>query len=303
MRLVFLGTGGSWPTKYRNVMSIALQFNSEVILFDCGEGTQRQMTHTSISFMKINKIFITHFHADHFLGIPGLLQTMNLNDREDELHIYGPPGTINLVKDLLSLGYFKAGFEICAHDLNPGESVRGSGYSVKAVQACHNVPAYGYVFEEDMRPGRFNKKKALELGIPEGPLFGRLQRGESIEIDGKTIVPDMVLGPPRKGIKIAYSGDTGPCRSFVESAKEADVLIHEATLDDDMEEKARRYGHSTAKEAAQIAKKAKVSKLILVHISPRYEEGAKKLLESAKNIFQNVIIAEDFMEFDIKHKD
>lgn len=302
MKVVFLGTGGSWPTKQRNVMSIALQFGSEVILFDCGEGTQRQMTHTSISFMKIKRIFITHFHADHFLGIPGLLQTMNLNDREEELHIYGPPGTIELVKQLLSLGYFRPAFEVYAHDLGPEDIVKGEGYSVIPVKVCHNIPAYGYVFQEDDRPGRFNKPKALELGIPEGPLFGRLQRGESVEVNGRKFTPEMVLGPPRKGLKIVYSGDTAPCDSVVRAAEGADLLIHEATMDENMGEKARKYGHSTAKEAGEIARRAGVSRLAIVHVSPRYE-SISEILVQAKEAFENTIVPDDFTELELKHSD
>ncbi len=302
MKVVFLGTGGSWPTKYRNVMSVALQFKSEVILFDCGEGTQRQMTYTNISFMKIKRIFITHFHADHFLGIPGLLQTMNLNDREEELHIYGPKGTIDLVKSLLSLGYFKPNFRIYAHDLQPDELVRGDGYTVKAVRVCHNVPAYGYVFQEDERPGKFNKARALELGIPEGPLFGRLQRGQSIDIDGRIISPEMVLGPPRKGIKITYSGDTAPCESFLKASEDADLIIHEATFTEEMMEKAGKFGHSTAKGAAELARSAKALKLALVHLSPRYERP-EPIIKEAKEVFENVIVPEDLEEIEVKHRD
>ena len=302
MKVVFLGTGGSWPTKFRNVMSIALQFGSETILFDCGEGTQRQMTYTNVSFMKIKRIFITHFHADHFLGIPGLLQTMNLNDREEELHIYGPEGTIELVKTMLSLGYFRPNFDIYVHDLRPDEVIAGNGYTVRAVKVCHNVPAYGYVFQENDRPGKFNKPRALELGIPEGPLFGRLQRGQSIEIDGKVITPDMVLGPPRKGLKIAYSGDTAPCDSLLEASRDSDLLIHESTFTEDMAEKARKFGHSTAKGAAELAKKAGVLRLALVHLSPRYERP-EPVLNEAKSVFENTFVPDDLEEIEIKHRD
>ncbi len=302
MKVVFLGTGGSWPTKFRNVMSIALQFGSETILFDCGEGTQRQMTYTNVSFMKIKRIFITHFHADHFLGIPGLLQTMNLNDREEELHIYGPEGTIELTKKMLSLGYFKPGFDIYIHDLKPDDVVKGNGYTVRTVKVCHNVPAYGYVFQENDRPGKFNKPRALELGIPEGPLFGRLQRGHNIEIDGKVITPDMVLGPPRKGLRIAYSGDTAPCDSLLEASRDADLLIHEATFTEDMAEKAMKYGHSTAKGAAELAKKAGVLRLALVHLSPRYERP-EPILNEALSVFENSFVPDDLEEVEIKYRD
>ncbi len=302
MKVVFLGTGGSWPTKYRNVMSVAMQFGSEVILFDCGEGTQRQMMRSNLSFMKIRRIFISHFHADHFLGLPGLFQTMNLNDRTEELHIYGPKGISLLVKELTHLGYFKPKYSIIAHDLEPGEVVEGEGYTVKAVEVCHNVPAYGYVFRENDRPGKFNKPRALELGIPEGPLFRRLQQGQSVEVDGKVFTPDMVLGPPRKGIKISYSGDTAPCPSFEEASRGADLMIHEATGDYSLKQKTDEYGHSTAKEAAELAKRANVLKLALVHTSPRYEEP-DIILEEAKAVFPDTIVPWDLDEIEVKHRD
>ena len=302
MKVVFLGTGGSWPTRYRNVMSIGMQFGSEVILFDCGEGTQRQMMRSTLSFMKIRRIFITHFHADHFLGLPGLFQTMNLNDREDDLHIYGPRGMSLLVKELTHLGYFKPGYRIIAHDMAPGDIVEGEGYSVKAVEVCHNVPAYGYVFQENERPGKFNKARALELGIPEGPLFRRLQQGQSVEVDGKRFTPEMVLGPPRKGIKISYSGDTAPCPSFEEASRDADLMIHEATGDMSLKEKVDEYGHSTAMEAAELAKRANVLRLALVHTSPRYEVP-DIILKEAEAVFPEAMVPWDLEELEIRYRD
>jgi ribonuclease Z len=302
MKVVFLGTGGSWPTKYRNVLSIGMHFGSEVILFDCGEGTQRQMMRSTLSFMKIKRIFITHFHADHFLGLPGMFQTMNLNDRTEDLHIYGPKGISVLVNELTHLGYFKPRYRIIAHDLEPGDTVEGEGYTVKAVEVCHNVPAYGYVFQENDRPGKFNKPKALELGIPEGPLFRRLQQGQSVDVNGKTFTPDMVMGPPRKGIKISYSGDTAPCASFEEASRNADLMIHEATGDYSLKEKTDEYGHSTAKEAAELAKRANVRMLALVHTSPRYEEP-DIILKEAKEVFPETIVPWDLEEIELKYRD
>ena len=269
--ILFLGTGGSWPTATRNVSSIALKRGGEIILFDCGEGTQRQFQKSIFSYMQISKIFITHFHGDHFLGLPGLIQTMQLNDRAETLHVYGPRGLKNLMKQLLSLGYFNPTFEIAPHEIDEGEKIDFREYTIEPFRVEHGVPTLGYKFEEKMRPGRFNKARALKLVVPEGPLFGKLQRGEEIKLENnKVIKPDMVLGPLRKGRKIIFSGDTVPCEKTVKFSKDADVLIHEATFDSTMEETANSYGHSTAQQAAKIAEKSEVKKLFLVHISPRY---------------------------------
>lgn len=297
----FLGTGGSWPSSQRNVSAIAIKRGGEVILFDCGEGTQRQIQKSKLSYMQIKKIFISHYHGDHFLGLPGFIQTLQLNDREEALHIYGPDGTIDIVDRIIHLGYFKPSYEIVAHDLKAGDKTRFDGYEIKCIEACHNVPTLAYCLQEDERPGRFNKKRALELGIPEGPLFRKLQRGESIEINGKTITPDMVLGPPRPGRKITISGDTRPCERLIKFASKSDVLIHDATFDSSLQEKANEYGHSTARQAAEIAKKAEVENLFLTHISPRYRK-TEILEKEAKEIFPNSMVAKDFMEFEVKLK-
>ncbi len=297
----FLGTGGSWPTVYRNVAAIAIKRGGEIILFDCGEGTQRQFQKSELSYMQISKIFITHFHGDHFLGLAGLIQTLQLNDRENELHIYGPKYTERVVNSILHLGYFKPSYKIYAHELGDGDVVKFDGYSVRAAKACHNVPALAYSLEEDERPGKFNKKKALELGVPEGPLFRKLQMGESVIVNGRVIESSMVLGPKRPGRKITYSGDTMPCESVRGLAEGSDILIHEATFASDMEEKAAEYGHSTASQAAMIAREAGVERLYLTHISPRY--GDAKLLENeAREVFPETYVANDFMKIEVKLK-
>ena len=298
--VIFLGTGGSWPTVKRNVSAIAMKRGGEILLFDCGEGTQRQIQRSGLSYMQIKSIFISHFHGDHFLGLPGLIQTMQLNDRKEPLTIYGPRGISRIVEIVKNLGYFRPSYEIVGKDVDEGDEIRFNGYSVKPFRVEHNVPALGYVLEEDMRPGRFNKKKALELGIPEGPLFGRLQRGESIKLkDGRVITPDMVLGPPRPGRKVVYTGDTKPCNKVVEFARNADLLIHDATFLSDLEDVAIEYGHSTARQAAEIAKEANVDKLVLTHISPRYMD--ERLIEKeAKEIFKNSIVARDFLKLEVK---
>ena len=302
MNIVFLGTGGSWPSPERNVSAVAVKRGSDVILFDCGEGTQRQFMKSSVSFMQTSKIFISHFHGDHFLGLPGLIQSMALNDRKELLHIYGPEGTKTLVDILIKLGYFTPTYEVVVDDLAPGQVLDFEEYTVTAGEASHNVPTLFYVLEEKMRPGKFNKPKALELGIPEGPLFAKLQRGETVEHGGKTFTPDMVLGPARKGRKIVYTGDTMPCQEITKAAKDCDVLIHDSTAAADLEDKANHYGHSSSRQAAETAKEANAGKLFLTHISPRYEE-IEQLEQDAKDIFGNSTVAKDFLEYEVKYKD
>ena len=302
LSIIFLGTSGSWPTIKRNVTSIAIKRGSEVILFDCGEGTQRQFQKSKLSYMQISKIFITHFHGDHFLGIPGLIQTMQLNDRDIPIHIYGPKGVNQLVKQLLSLGYFKPKYKIISHEIEEGSNLDFNDYNIRVMRVNHGIPALAYALEEKMRPGKFDKPKALELGIPEGPLFSKLQRGETITLkNGKKISPDKVLGPPRKGRKIVFSGDTRPIDNMIKFAKDADVLIHEATFDSSLPEIPLEYGHTTALQAGEIAKKANVEKLFLTHISPRYLND-KEIENDARKAFKKAFVAKDFEEFEIKLK-
>lgn len=302
MRLVFLGTGSGWPTKSRNVSSIALEDRGDVLLMDCGEGTQRQILYTSISFMKISRILITHFHGDHILGIPGLIQSMALAGRERPLFIAGPQGVEDLVGRLLSLGDFRRTFEVHAVPMVDGDLIDTGTHIIRAAGVKHSIPTLAYSVEEKERPGRFDREKAISLGVPEGPLFGRLQRGESVTVNGRTIEPEEVMGPSRPGLKVVYSGDTAPSESMVKLSAGADVLIHEATFSAEMVEKALDFGHSTSVHAAEIAKRAGVKRLILTHISPRYED-ASPLLNEAREVFEDVEIAEDFMEITLMHND
>ena len=302
MRAVFVGTGGSWPSPERNVMAFALSMGRDVLLFDCGEGTQRQLMRSSVSFMKISKIFISHFHGDHFLGLPGLIQSMSLNDRKDKLEIYGPSGTEALVQTLMSLGYFTPTYPVVVRDLQSGDSIKCEGYSVRCVDASHNVPTIAYAVEEEPRPGKFSLEKAKALGIPAGPLYSKLQAGETVAHAGKKFTPDMVMGPPRRGRKVVYTGDTKPCAEIEELAASADLLVHDATSAADLEEKANTYGHSSSRQAAEMAKKAGVKTLVLVHISPRYEE-TEQLLKDAQDVFPNTILPKDLDELEIKFTD
>ncbi len=302
MKVIFLGTGGSFPTKERNPTSIAVRRQGEVLLFDCAEGTQRQMTHTNISPMKVGTIFLTHFHGDHFLGIPGLVQTMSLMDREEELEIFGPPGTEEKISKLLEIPVFGLKFDIKIQDIPLGETVRRSGYEIKTAEIDHSAPGIAYAIVEDERPGKFYPEKAKELGLQPGPDYSRLQQGEEIELpDGSIVKPSQVMGPPRPGRKIVYSGDTRPSEDIVKLAEDADLLIHDGTFSAELEDEADKGGHSTVKEAAEIAKKASVERLVLTHVSPRHTD-ISKLEEEAEEVFPNSVFAEDFLELEVELK-
>ena len=253
---------------------------------------------SSASYMKVSSVYISHLHGDHFLGLPALVQSMGFNGREERLKIFGPPGMTATMDAILGLGYFNPGFEIVAKDLEDGDVVAEGDFSVKAVAVEHTVPSLGYVLEGPQRPGRFNLEKAMELGVPPGPLFGSLQEGREVEIDGRTITPSLVLGPPRRGLKFSISGDTRPCQKFEEAAYCSDVLVHESTVTSDLTVNAKEYGHSTARQAAELAKRAKVHSLYLYHISNRYDDP-QALLDEARAIFAETYVAEDLMAIDV----
>jgi len=303
LNVIFLGTAGSLPTPERNPSAILVNREGELVLFDCGEGTQRQMMRARTGMMRLNYIFLTHLHADHILGVPGLLETMAFQGREEPLTIAGPVHTTNLVETFRSLCHSFRDFEVKSLDLRPGDVVRMDGYQVEALETNHSVPSLGYSLKEDLRLGRFNREEAVSLGVPPGPLFGRLQRGESVEVDGRIIQSCQVMGPPRPGRKIVYSGDTRPCKSIEEASQMADLLIHDGALADEMSNWAIETKHSTAGEAAQLAKRAAVKRLVLTHISSRYSEDSSKLLREAKLIFDRTLVAEDFMKLEIKLSD
>lgn len=298
MELIFLGTSSAVPSKYRNHTALALKAFGEVFLFDCGEGTQRQMAQIKLSPMKVNKIFISHLHGDHILGIPGIIQSMGFRDRKEPLHIYGPPGLSEVLKSALKLGYFSMDFDIHSHELEEGVIIENEQYKIECVKTEHNVPNLSYSIQEIKKP-YFIKEKAVKLGLKPGPEFGKLHRGIPIKIDDRIIQPEEVLGEERKGIKIAYSGDTRPCEAMIKLAQNSDVLIHESTFEPGHESKASETGHSTAQDAANIAKEACVKTLILTHISTRYKKS-NLLKKSAKEIFENTLLAEDLMVFEIK---
>lgn len=301
MQLTFLGTGGGMPSPSRGVSAIALQVGREVLLFDCGEGTQRQFMQSSVSFMKVTNIFITHFHGDHFLGLPGLIQSMSFSGRKEPLALHGPSGMIETAEQILSLGYFQLGFQVTATEMEDGDSVDLGPLTVMAVAGEHTVPALSFVIEEKERRGRFLTERAKELGVIPGPQFSILQSGGEIVVGDRLVRSEDVLGPPRKGRKVVISGDTRPTSRLTEAARGADVLIHEATLDSSMKEGAKSYGHSTAREAGEVAREADVHMLILTHISNRYDDLS--ILEAeAQEVFPRTIIAEDLMSLKVRTK-
>ncbi len=303
LNVTFLGTAGSLPTPERNPSAILINREGEMMLFDCGEGTQRQMMRARTGMMHLNYIFLTHLHADHILGIPGLLETLAFQGRKNPIKIVGPLHTQHLVESFKSICYFSRNFDVQAIELVPGDVLKMKGCQVRAISTDHSVPSLGYALEEDTRLGRFNRDAATSLGIPPGPLFGKLQHGQEIEIDGKKIEPHMVMGPARPGRKIVYTGDTRPCKSVQMASKGADLLIHDCALASDMAEWAKETKHSTAAEAAEIAKSADVGQLVLTHISSRYSEDTSHLLKEAKSIFGRTIVAEDLMSLEIHLKD
>jgi len=298
IRLTFLGTAAARPTVGRNVSGLAVQREGDLYLFDCGEGTQRQMMRYATGF-DVRAIFVTHLHADHLLGIPGLLRTLALQGRSEPLALYGPPGSGRLLREVASLGVDRIGFDLSVEELRPGDRVRHRGYAVEAFAVEHGTPAVGWAIVEDPRPGRFDVERARELGVPEGPLFGRLHRGEDIEVEGRTIRASDLVGPPRAGRVVVYTGDTRPTRETILRAEGADALVHEATFGDEERQRARHTFHSTAAEAAEVAREAGVERLFLTHLSARYADDPRALEAEARAVFPEARVARDGLVVEI----
>jgi ribonuclease Z len=300
MRIVFLGTSGSMPTQSRGASSLAIRRRGELIMLDCGEGTQRRMVEARLGFRRPMKVFISHLHGDHVLGLPGLLQTMTLLGRERALHVFGPEGLAGFIKafsDVLG----GPGFPLLVYEIqSDGVIFNGPEYDVTAVRADHEGQSWSFVLEEHPRPGRFHPEKAEALGVPAGPLWGRLQRGHDVEVDGRTVRSSEVVDPPRNGRKLAYSGDTRPNEAFIKASEGASVMIHEATFDGSLLDKAEEGGHSTTVQAAEVAARANAERLFLTHISARYPE-AEALLQEAVEVFPDTTVAEDLMEYEMPH--
>ncbi len=301
MKIVFLGTGGTYPSKTRNVSSIAVQVGPDVVMLDCGEGTQRQLMHSPISFMRIRAIFITHLHADHFLGLAGLIQSMSLNGRTEDLRILGPVGTTETITAMLDLGYFKSQFKVVSSDMQPNDKVDFETFHVESAESSHTVPSLAYAIQEKPRPGKFDLEKARRIGIPEGPMYRALQGGSNVMVGGRTISPDEVMGEGRPGRKVVYSGDTRPCEPVERLASGADVLIHDSTLDSSHSALADEFGHSTAAEAAGLAKSAGVKNLYLVHISPRYDDS-RPLRDEARRVFRRSFVPRDLETVEVRYR-
>jgi len=302
IRVTFLGTAAARPTVRRNVSAIALQREGDSFLLDCGEGTQRQMMRYGTGFA-VRDVFVTHLHADHFLGITGLLRTMALQDRTEPLRIFGPPSSRGTLEQVVSLGVDRVPFPLEIEELGPGKRVEYDEYDVIAFPADHRTSALGYAFVEHERLGRFDVARARALGVPEGPLFGKLHLGEAVEFDGRRVEPADVVGPPRPGRVVVYTGDTRPSEATIEIAKGASLLIHEATFGNEEADRALQTYHSTASEAAALASKAGVRRLYLTHISARYSDDPSALEEEAREEFPDTVVARDGLSVEIPHND
>lgn len=300
IKITFLGTGGSWPVPKRGLPSLAVQIDEIVNLFDCGEGTQKQIMKSNLSFMRVNNIFITHFHGDHFLGLLGLIQSMSFNNRSEPLNIYGPPGAVTILSNALNVGYYTLGFDIKVHQLYPDRQYDFDKFIIRTHWNDHPVPALSYSIEEhDLI--KIDKEAADRLGIPSRRLEELRQNG-SIVFDGKTITLREVAKGIRKGRKIVYTGDTKPMESMKEFARDADVLIHDTTTDSSFEPTVNEFGHTSSRQAAEIARDAGVGKFFLFHYSPRVPD-VKVMLDEASKIFENSILSRELLEYNVPKRE
>ena len=290
--LVFLGTSGSAPTARRAPTALLVRRGGERLLFDCAEGTQRQLMRSSVGLPDLNEIFITHLHADHYLGLPGMLKTFALRQRDSALTVYGPPGLRDLYGSLGRV-FGRLTYPVEIDELRAGETLERDGYRILVFPVDHGVSAVGYALVEDERPGRFDVETAESLGIPHGPERGALQRGEEVTLaDGRVFAPEAVVGAPRPGRRIVIPGDTAPAETVRALAEGADVLVHEATFADEEADRAAETMHSTARQAAEVARDARVRLLALTHVSPRY--FGPELLREAREVFPDTVLPRDF---------
>jgi ribonuclease Z len=290
LSVVFLGTGGAVPSARRSTACVLVSRGGERLMFDCGEGAQRQMQR-SLGLVQVDEIYLTHFHADHFLGLPGLLKTYDLTDREAPLTVYGPRGLRDLFKTLGRL-IGRIGFGLELVELEEGDAMEIDGGEIQAFPVAHGVKACGYALIEDERPGRFDLEAAKRLGVPEGPAFAALQRGETVEGTAGPVAPEQVMGESRPGRTVVITGDTGPSQTTVEVARGADLLVHDASFSEEETKRAADTGHSTVGQAATVAAEADVKMLALVHISSRYHVGT--VLDEARETFESTVAPRDF---------
>jgi ribonuclease Z len=286
LSLFFAGTAGSVPTARRGLPALLLRAGGDRILFDCGEGTQQQLLR-SVGLPELDAIFLTHYHLDHWLGIIGVLKTFDLRGRERPLSVYGPPG-LRALLDAMRPAWGRVTYPLALEELDPHDEVGFDGFAIAPFPVEHRVRAYGYAFAEDDRPGRFDAETAAALGVTPGPDFGRLQAGETVG----GVRPEQVLGEKRRGRRIVISGDTAPCQATEVFAHEADLLVHEATFLDDELERARETGHSTARQAAEVAASAEVRLLALTHLSTRY--FPRDIRDEARAVFPETLVPRDF---------
>lgn len=300
LTVTFLGTSASVPTPKRNLSSVLIHREGEQIMFDCGEGIQRQMITAGCSFHRKMKVLITHMHGDHMLGLPGLLQTMAMLNRQRALEVYGPRGITDFLRCIKQTVQFGLTFSVEVHEIEKSGTIcTEEEYTLEAASSNHALPSFAYALVEKPRPGRFFPEKATRMGVPEGSFWSDLQHGSQIKLhDGSIVRPEQVLGKSRSGRKIVYTGDTKPFRHLIAFSAGADLLIHEATLNDDLAEKAVEEWHSTPGQAAKTAKGAKVKQLILTHVSARYEDSTP-LLRNARRVFRKTTVAEDFLQVEI----
>jgi ribonuclease Z len=297
LHLVFLGTSGSVPTAQRAPSALLLRRGGERLLFDCGEGTQRQLLRSSVGLVELREVFVSHFHADHYLGLPGMLKTFALRGREVPLTVYGPPGLKELFGALRRV-FGKLPYALELEELRPGDVLERGDYNLVTFPVAHAVPSLGFALLEHPRPGRFDVEAADALGVPSGPERGLLQAGESVTLDdARVVTPDEVLGRPRPGRKLVLSGDTAPSETVLEAARGAEVLVHEATFLEEERDRARETAHATALEAAELAREADVGLLALTHLSNRY--FGPEVAREARTIFPETVVPKDFDLIDV----
>lgn len=303
LTLTFLGTGAACPTVDRNVSSLALSREGEMILFDCGEGTQRQMMRFGVGF-SFREIFFTHYHADHLIGVIGLFRTMGLLDRQESVTLYGPRGAQRILSHALAVGIERTRFAVEIVELKPGDRIRRGEYDLAVFETDHRPDTVGYAIVEHERLGRFDPERARALGVPEGPFWGQIHRGKTVTLpDGRRIGPEEIVGAPRPGRTVVYSGDTRPHRAVIDAARGADLLIHEATFGEEERARAIETGHSTARDAAWVAQEAGVKRLVLTHISARYSREAPELLAEARALFPDTDVARDGMVVEVPFRE
>ncbi|MBT8243119.1 MAG: ribonuclease Z [Nitrosopumilus sp.] len=299
MKLVFLGTSAAQPTENRGLSCICLERDGEILMFDAGESAQISSMKSGLGWNKRMKLFVTHMHGDHCVGILGLLQTMSMQNRTETLEIFGPSGIEEFIAANIKILNFGLSFPILITKINEGKLLENEKFTIHVCKANHSITAFSYLFEEKDKPGRFNLEKAKQLEIPEGKLWSELQKGFEITVNDKIIKPEQVLGEKRPGKKIGISGDTMPTEKLEKFFKNCDYLVFDSTFLDEEKLRAQETCHSTAKQAATLAKNANVKNLILTHFSARYKDESGHLSE-AKEIHSSVITSKDLLEVEIK---